>query len=119
MTESGSKSITGQKIEARVKLWISGLIAFGSFLTLVFEMIRGTYEWLRFGESQKAFLSSLVQIPQVEWVGVQNVFNFVWGLPLMIVAFATMFISVWYWSLCSEHLTELNQVRTNGAEPEA
>ena len=62
-----------------------------------FEVIRVIYEWLRYGRSSNVVLSDWVTLPHWKWVGVQRGFEFVWSLPIWIIAFAATILLVWIW----------------------
>ena len=63
--------------------------------TVGFEILRHLYEWLRYGQTDRISLFNLIQKPAFQWIGVQKILDFIWNLPIWMIAVAMTFITAW------------------------
>ena len=93
----------------QTRLWYWVWIAFASvcLLTLIFEIIRKTYQWLKYGKSEIVLLSDAIPKPQFDWVGVQSMIDYVWNCQLFVVAIAGTFFGFWIGGNLDEQISDL------------
>jgi hypothetical protein len=108
MTEQAPPPVPGLG-DAQVGMWLSGLTAFVCFCFLGFETVRCIYQWLKFGDAEFLRLVQFLPAPQVEWVGIQRVINFVWNASLFFESLVVMFLSGWLWGHFNEQVENLKK----------
>ena len=80
----------------------------GVAVCIVFiEMARHAYEWLRFGETEKVSLLDFLSVPNFSWVGVNSILDFIWGLPVWLLAVAITIVSGWLAGVFEEEAAAL------------
>ena len=86
----------------KLAVWLYGLLLAAFLCIFLFELARMSYEWLRYGESEKVILSDLIQSPAFGWVGIQKVFSFIWSLDIWVLSFVGAMFTGWLWSEADE-----------------
>jgi hypothetical protein len=88
-----NKERDAELFQAKAMANIAFAVTLFAFATTVFEIIRRTYQWLRYGESQVVSLSTLFGTPSISWTGVQRIITLVWESQLLVVAVAVLFLA--------------------------
>jgi len=101
------RTIEQQKSDAvfwsRVCWWIFAI----AVCVTLFELFRHVYEWLRYGETQKADVLDWLRKPTFKWVGVQKIVDFIWNLPIWLVGIVTAMLTAWLADLNEEEAKRL------------
>ena len=90
-------------------MWVWGLLAFSAFCFLGFETIRCIYEWAKYGDAEFMRLVQFGTGPEVKWVGIQRVIQFLWNAPMFYEAVAVLIGSAWLWGIYSEEADNLKK----------
>lgn len=98
MTGSRFQRTEGELSGAQTGKWFWGTLLFLSVGLIAFEVIRRVYQWLRFGDVDDYWVSTFLKMPKLEWVGMQQIVEFVWGLPIYAVAIVVMIVSGYLWN---------------------
>ena len=110
MTDDAVVSNKDKLVDANLAKWFWGILLIVSVGTLLFEIVRMSYEWLRYGASEKVLLQTVVPAPKIAWVGVQKAISFVWTTQLFAVAIFCTIISGWLWSNYDDEAVELKRI---------
>ena len=113
MTGSRFQRTEAELSDASIGKWFWGTLLFFSVGLLAFELVRRVYQWLRFANVDNYLVSTFLQIPKLDWVGMQKIVEFVWSLPIYVVAIVVMIVSGYLWNEYDEEANRLKKKLAN------